>query len=75
MISSRSPRTLTTVLALAATLLASACTAAEESTDPADGVPAQLRIAYQAVPNGDLVVKHEGWLEEGAAEHPYHRVE
>lgn len=64
MISSRSPRTLTTVLALAATLLASACTAAEESTDPADGVPAQLRIGYQSIPNGDLIVKHYGWLEE-----------
>jgi taurine transport system substrate-binding protein len=25
--------------------------------------PAEIRIAYQAIPNGDLVVKHEGWLE------------
>jgi taurine transport system substrate-binding protein len=26
--------------------------------------PKKLTIAYQAIPNGDLVVKHEGWLEE-----------
>ncbi len=31
---------------------------------PADGVPAQLRIGYQSIPNGDLIVKHYGWLEE-----------
>ena len=26
--------------------------------------PKSLTIAYQAIPNGDLVVKHEGWLEK-----------
>lgn len=26
--------------------------------------PEKLVIAYQAIPNGDLVVKHNGWLEE-----------
>jgi taurine transport system substrate-binding protein len=26
--------------------------------------PKKLTIAYQAIPNGDLVVKHEGWLEK-----------
>ena len=25
--------------------------------------PSEVRIGYQAIPNGDLVVKHEGWLE------------
>jgi taurine transport system substrate-binding protein len=28
------------------------------------GAPDKIVIAYQAIPNGDLVVKHEGWLEE-----------
>ena len=26
--------------------------------------PEKITVAYQAIPNGDLVVKHEGWLEE-----------
>jgi taurine transport system substrate-binding protein len=26
--------------------------------------PDKITIAYQAIPNGDLVVKHEGWLEK-----------
>ena len=26
--------------------------------------PDKITIAYQLIPNGDLVVKHEGWLEE-----------
>ena len=26
--------------------------------------PPKITIAYQEVPNGDLIVKHEGWLEE-----------
>lgn len=26
--------------------------------------PETITIAYQAIPNGDLVVKHEGWLEK-----------
>jgi taurine transport system substrate-binding protein len=28
------------------------------------GAPDKIVIAYQAIPNGDLVVKHEGWLEK-----------
>lgn len=28
------------------------------------GRPTELRIAYQDIPNGDLVVKHNGWLED-----------
>jgi taurine transport system substrate-binding protein len=31
---------------------------------PAAAAPKKLTIAYQAIPNGDLVVKHEGWLEK-----------
>lgn len=30
----------------------------------AAAAPKKITIAYQAIPNGDLVVKHEGWLEE-----------
>jgi taurine transport system substrate-binding protein len=30
----------------------------------AAAAPEKLVIAYQAIPNGDLVVKHEGWLEK-----------
>jgi taurine transport system substrate-binding protein len=30
----------------------------------AAAAPKKLTIAYQAIPNGDLVVKHEGWLEK-----------
>ncbi|MFD6098966.1 ABC transporter substrate-binding protein [Nocardiopsis flavescens] len=44
-------------------LTATAC-GADAPADPADGVPAQLRIGYQSIPNGDLVVKNQGWLEE-----------
>lgn len=30
----------------------------------AAAAPKKITIAYQAIPNGDLVVKHEGWLEK-----------
>ncbi|MFE1165740.1 ABC transporter substrate-binding protein [Nocardiopsis sp. NPDC058789] len=43
-------------------LILSGCSGTPE--DPADGVPGQLRIGYQSIPNGDLVVKHHAWLEE-----------
>src|SRR5688500_3650958 len=46
-----------------------AAPASSGSTAPADDAPAgelpdQIRIAYQQVPNGDLVVKNLGYLEE-----------
>lgn len=34
------------------------------SDDSADGGKPTIRIAYQAFPSGDLVVKDQGWLEE-----------
>ena len=34
------------------------------STTAAAALPEKIRIAYQQVPNGDLVVKQLGWLEE-----------
>jgi taurine transport system substrate-binding protein len=39
--------------------------AAAASTTPAAAkAPDKITIAYQAIPNGDLVVKHEQWLEK-----------
>jgi taurine transport system substrate-binding protein len=29
-----------------------------------EALPDSISIAYQQIPNGDLIVKHEGWLEE-----------
>lgn len=31
---------------------------------PAVDAPDKIRVAYQQVPNGDLIVKNQGWLEE-----------
>jgi len=58
-------------MAVATALLAAGCGGASGATSqtPAEGTapagaPAELRIGYQGVPNGDLVVKNQGWLEE-----------
>ena len=49
----------------AATMLAAGCSSDSSAAEtPSDSGPAELRIGYQAIPNGDLVVKSEGWLEE-----------
>lgn len=35
------------------------------STDTASSdAPSEIRIGYQLIPNGDLIVKNEGWLED-----------
>ena len=40
-----------------------------ESTDTAStDAPSEIRIGYQLIPNGDLIVKGEGWLEEAFPE-------
>ncbi|MFL1380366.1 MULTISPECIES: ABC transporter substrate-binding protein [unclassified Nocardiopsis] len=57
-------KTAAALAALALSLTATACGGDDPGPDPADGVPAQLRIGYQSIPNGDLVVKNQGWLEE-----------
>jgi len=49
------------VLALA--LVASSVGATTRAATSSDDGPTRIRIAYQRVPNGDLIVKHEGWLE------------
>ena len=41
----------------------SAVTTAQSPGASEPPAPTQIRIGYQAIPNGDLVVKHEGWLE------------
>ena len=50
--------------ATALALILTACSGSGGTEDPADGVPGRLRIGYQSIPNGDLVVKHNEWLEE-----------
>ncbi|GAA3086687.1 ABC transporter substrate-binding protein [Streptosporangium carneum] len=51
-------------LALAAALALTACgSGAQEAKPAADGSPATLRIGYQLIPNGDLIVKDQKWLE------------
>ncbi|HVW18405.1 MAG TPA: ABC transporter substrate-binding protein [Solirubrobacteraceae bacterium] len=49
--------------ALGATLVLAAL-AATTTPSLAAPAPAKITIAYQAIPNGDLVVKHERWLEK-----------
>jgi taurine transport system substrate-binding protein len=36
----------------------------DEGTNGGGTAPKELRIAYQLIPNGDLIVKDQGWLEE-----------
>lgn len=54
----------------AATMLAAGCSTGSSATEAATGsasggsAPSEIRIAYQAIPNGDLVVKGSKWLEE-----------
>jgi len=38
--------------------------AATAAADGAAEAPEKITIAYQAIPNGDLIVKQNGWLEE-----------
>jgi taurine transport system substrate-binding protein len=61
-------------VAVTTALLAAGCGGSSSSTSqsPAnadtavvpEGAPTEIRIGYQGVPNGDLVVKNQGWLEE-----------
>lgn len=47
-----------------ASLALTACGGSEESATTASGHPAELRIGYQLIPNGDLIVKDQQWLEQ-----------
>ena len=61
------------LLALGLSALAAACgsqsssgaspTASASASATTGTAPDQIRIAWQAIPNGDLIVKNEGWLE------------
>ncbi|MFG1613508.1 hypothetical protein ACGFI3_12135 [Nonomuraea wenchangensis] len=52
------------VPALTLALCLAACSsAAVDAGANADGSPEELRIGYQHIPNGDLVVKDQRWLE------------
>jgi taurine transport system substrate-binding protein len=66
-------RRLATVLALGTVALSVAACGGDDKTDAAASSPSSpsavaapktLTIAYQAIPNGDLVVKNQGWLEK-----------
>jgi len=59
------------VLAVALAVTVAACgsddsssTTAKTTASGGAAAPSKITIAYQAIPNGDLVVKHEGWLEK-----------
>lgn len=57
-------------LALAAALLLGLTACSEGASSDSggganpDGTPKELRIAYQLIPNGDLIVKDQKWLEQ-----------
>lgn len=66
----RGRRTSRTTRAALATLLAgsllglAACGPDDSAAAAGDGKPTKIRIGYQLIPNGDLVVKHEKLLEK-----------
>lgn len=47
---------------VAAAMVLAAC--GSDSSSTSSDTPAKIRIGYQQIPNGDLVVKQLGWLEE-----------
>ena len=59
--------TLSLAAVLVAVALLAGCgssTTSDSSASPAAaGAPSEIRIAYQLIPNGDLIVKDQGWLE------------
>ncbi|HEU5149368.1 MAG TPA: ABC transporter substrate-binding protein [Iamia sp.] len=71
MLHTRRRRPLLAVLAILALLLGAAACGDDDSgdggSDPGaegSGAPEKITIGYQLIPNGDLVVKNQGWLEE-----------
>ncbi|WP_246052644.1 glycine betaine ABC transporter substrate-binding protein [Actinocorallia herbida] len=58
---------LTSLIAGTALLLGAlaGCASTEEGGGAnTDGTPKELRVAYQLIPNGDLIVKNQKWLEQ-----------
>lgn len=67
------PKQRTTILGIAAALvivaaalLVGACgsSSSDTASPAASGAPTEMRIGYQLIPNGDLIVKDQGWLED-----------
>ncbi|MES1193342.1 MAG: ABC transporter substrate-binding protein, partial [Solirubrobacterales bacterium] len=67
------PRALLGLLLIIPVLAVAACGSDDKNDNNATAAskpaaaaaaPKKITIAYQAIPNGDLVVKHEGWLEK-----------
>lgn len=52
------------LLALALMGAVAACGEDEGTSGDGAAAPSELRIAYQLIPNGDLIVKDQGWLED-----------
>ncbi len=52
------------LLALALMGAVAACGGDEDTSGDGAAAPSELRIAYQLIPNGDLIVKDQGWLED-----------
>jgi taurine transport system substrate-binding protein len=70
-LTTRSRRAAASLAALAIAAGLSACGSDDKTADASAGTsaggaatPETITIAYQAIPNGDLVVKHEKWLEQ-----------
>ncbi|SHN47424.1 ABC transporter substrate-binding protein [Cryptosporangium aurantiacum] len=57
-------RFLAAAAAAALVLTAAACGGDDEDTAAAGGKPSKIVIGYQQIPNGDLIVKHNKWLED-----------
>ncbi|MFG6195472.1 hypothetical protein [Nonomuraea sp. JJY05] len=58
------------VLSLTLAARSSGTGAAPAAAPNADGSPKELRIGYQLIPNGDLIVKDQRWLEQARCPTP-----
>ncbi|WP_029431181.1 ABC transporter substrate-binding protein [Blastococcus sp. URHD0036] len=57
-------RRLAAALSLTALVTGLAACGDDDNSSGGDGGEKSIRIAYQAFPSGDLIVKNQGWLEE-----------
>lgn len=73
MLTTRRRRPFLAVLAILALLLGAAACGDDDEPDAGSGsdggseesgAPEKITIGYQLIPNGDLIVKNQGWLEE-----------
>jgi taurine transport system substrate-binding protein len=73
MLTTRRRRPFLAVLAIVALLLGAAACGDDDEPDAGSGsdggseesgAPEKITIGYQLIPNGDLIVKNQGWLEE-----------